>query len=1386
MGRLSKRTVRKSVTLGQVVSLEDRVVPATAFALLPSNSLISFSTENPGAINPPVAVTNLGAGENLVGIDFRPQNGQLYGLATTGTGSVRLYAISQRTGFATPLSAPVQFDNIVATVSTPVPITGTAFGFDFNPVVDRIRVTTDTGFNFRMNPNTGALIDFGGDATDGVQPDTAINGGVGGPVGADAAGYTNSFPNATLTSLYHLDATTNTLFEQAPPNSGTATEVLTVTLNGAPLDFTAVNGFDIPSSVAITAANPDAVGRSFASLTTATTGTRLYGIELSTGVATDLGPIADGTVPYNGLAIQNDLGGVPTIALSADGTQLVRSNTATPGTFATVAVGALTVGEVLVAIDFRPQNGQLFGLGIDATNDRGTLYRIDPQTGAVTPIGAGTGLIAYTTDGTVAVDLPAATAGYGFDFNPTVDRIRITAGGGFNARANPNTGAAVDGNNGGAAMSVIGDNPDGPINSTGVGGPTSATAAAYTNSFGQPLAPPGLTSLYHLDEVTNTLFEQSPPNSGTAAEVLTVTLGGATLDFTAVNGFDIAPGVAITTANPDAVGRSFAALTVGGVAGLYSIELSTGVATFLGPVSAALVGGSGGLTVSDTPTGEVAFSAPTFVVAENGTATVTLTRTGGSSGAFTVNVAATGGTATPVTDFGTVPTTVTFADGQTTATFTLPIVADTLIEGDETIVLTLSAPTNGAVLAAQATTTLTITDDDFAGTVQFSSATYSGAEGVPTAIVTLTRTGGTAGTVTVLVSATGGTATIGSDFTGVPATVTFLDGQTTATLTLPILDDATLEGDETATLTLSAPTGGATLGAVAVATLTITDNDVAGTVQFSSATYSGAEGVPTATVTLTRTGSTAGTVTVSVNATGGTANSSDFTGVPTAVTFLDGQATATVVLTIVDDIIVEGVETATLTLSAPTGGATLGTQATTALTITDNDVTGTVQFSSATYSGAEGVPTATVTLIRTGSTAGTVTVTVSATGGTANSSDFTGVPTTVTFLNGQTTATVVLTILDDATVEGIETATLTLSTGNATLGTLSAATLTITDNDVTVIPPSVPTGPFLVGGQVSGNARLITGSGGSFSLGGTIGFPGLSGVTRVAVGDLNGDGTPDYIGGAAPGGPSRVVAIDGRSNAVLFSIDVFEASFTGGVFVAVGDLTGDGRAEVVVTPDQGGGPVVVIYSGAGVPLTRFFGIDDAGFRGGARAAVGDLNGDGRADLTVVAGFGGGPRVALFNGRTVFDPLAAVVGAQPPKLRPDFFVFEQTLRNGVFVASGDLNNDGAAELIVGGGPGGGPRVLALNGRDLTRDGSINEVANFFSGDSSTRGGVRLAVRDANGDGRPDLITGSGDSLPGRVRVYNGTSFPAANGVEPAGFQELIPFDDATLLNGVFVG
>ncbi len=1405
-------------------SLEGRDVPATAFSLLPPNSLVAFDTANPAAANAPIAITGLGTGENLVGIDFRPQNGQLYGLATDGAGSVRLYAISQRTGTATPLTAaPVQFSTVAAGVTTPTPITGVNFGFDFNPTVDRIRVVTDDGFNFRLNPNTGALVDNDNDPTNGVQPDGDIgNAGSTVTTGADGAAYTNNSPNATATTQYTLDSVSNTLFIQNPPNSGDQTNPLPVTLNGAPLDFTGVNGFDIPAGVDVATSNTAATGRAFAALTTATTGTRLYGIELSTGVATDLGPVAGGTTPANGLAIQSEQPGTgtagnPLIAFSQGGfgAVLARFNSATPGTTTNGLINGLQNGETLVGIDFRPATGQLFGLGINDTANTGTLYLVDPQTGptgtpSVTPVGT-VGGVAFVDAAGAAVDLPAASAGYGFDFNPTVDRIRVTTGTGLNFRLNPNTGAAVDGN-----TTTAGTNPDANITGSGSAG---VTAVAYTNSFGQPLAAAGqpaigTTTQYTLDSATDTLFIQNPPNTGTQTNPRPVTVGGVALDFTEVNGFDIPAGVRTDTSNAGVTsGFGFAGLTVGGTTSLYRIDLTTGAATNLGAFDTGF-SPLGGLAAGDAPTGTVAFSAATFTVTENGgTATITLTRTGGSTGALTVNVAATGGTATGGTDFGPVPATVTFADGQTTATVVIPITDDNLNEPNETVVLTLTNPTNGAVLGAQTTTTLTITDNDPApaGTIQFAAAAATATENSGSIVLTLTRTGGTTGAVTVMVEATGGTATSGSDFTGVPATVTFADGQTTATLTLPILDDTAVEGDETAILTLSAPTGGAVLGTQTTTTLTITDNDTvptAAVVQFAAPTFPVAENAGTATVILTRTGGTTGAVTVTVMVTGGTAsNGTDFGPVPMTVTFADGQTSATLAIPITNNTMFgppsRSVE---LTLSAPTGGATLGTQATTTLLIFDDDTiappvptVGAVQFGAATYTGAEGGGSIAVTLTRTGGTTGALTVSVTATGGTATSgTDFTGVPATVTFAAGQTTATLVIPVLDDTTAEGTETVTLALSgpTGGATLGTQTTTTLTITDNDVVTRPGVSVTAPFLAGGPVGGAARLLTGTGGTFALGSTVTFPGITGNARVAVADINGDGTPDYVGGAGPGGASRVVVIDGKSNTVLASFDAFEAAFNGGVFVAAGDIDGDGRAEVVVTPDQGGGPVVAIYRGSALAagatgeaaqIVRFFGIEDPAFRGGARAALGDITGDGRADLVVSAGFLGGPRVALFDGASL------TAGGTPVKLVGDFFAFEDTLRNGSFVAAGDITGDGRADLIFGGGPGGGPRVRVFDGAALLAAGPFGRLdaipaaqrANFFAGDSNLRGGVRVAAHDADGnaDNRAELLVGSGEGESSRVRLYRSANL--LTNATPTADQEFDPFG-AVQTNGVFVG
>jgi hypothetical protein len=340
------------------------------------------------------------------------------------------------------------------------------------------------------------------------------------------------------------------------------------------------------------------------------------------------------------------------------------------------------------------------------------------------------------------------------------------------------------------------------------------------------------------------------------------------------------------------------------------------------------------------------------------------------------------------------------------------------------------------------------------------------------------------------------------------------------------------------------------------------------------------------------------------------------------------------------------------------------------------------------------------------------------------------------------------------------------------------------------------TSPLGVSGEANGTAQLLLpGGSGQYVIAPVAAvapFGGIGANVRTAFGDVDGDGIADTVVVSGPGAPTRFAVVSGADNSTLLVPPTapFPGSedFAGGGFAAASDLDGDGRAEIVISPDLGGGPRVTIFSrnpdGTLAFRASFLGIDDLNFRGGARVALGDVNGDGTPDLAVAAGFLGGPRAALFDGTTLFTT--------PTRLINDFFAFPEdaeTLRNGAYVALGDVDGDGFADAVFGGGPGGAPRVFILGG-DRLRSGDLpgalaSPIANFFvAGNVSDRGGVRVAAKDADGDSRADVATGSGEGVPSRVRVYLGSSF--AGPAEPASFQDVSVLGGIVLAEGVFVG
>ncbi|MBC6698468.1 DUF4394 domain-containing protein [Hymenobacter puniceus] len=549
---LNRRMLGLTVGLGLLGTVAAQA--QTVYGINRASNQLIVSSFAGGGVPTFLPITGVTAGQTIVGLDSRPATGELFALGYTGSGTAQLYSISKTTGAATAVGGP-----------QPLALgSGTeGIGFDFNPTVDRIRVTSLAGGNFRLNPNNGTVA-----ATDG-----SLNLPSGTPAVGSVA-YTNSFIGTATTTLYDIDESRSTLYTQNPPNNGALVTPTPITRNALPLlaagDQTDLDIYTDPAS------------RTQLALLTVTRFTNnipqtiFYTLDLASGNASLL------MTGQAGLAVDDIAFNIDRTAPAPSGQLLYALNTNntlisfysnTPGyILAATPLSGLTAGQTLVGTDFRPNNGQYIGLGYDATTTgpNTQLYSIVPATGVATPVGPA-----------IRLELGGPSDNIGFDFNPTVDRIRVVSTNRADFRLNPNNGALAA--------------TDGPL-TYAAGDPNAGTAprigtVGYTNSYVGSTA----TVLYDIDEALNVLATQNPPNAGTLNTIgnntgLALNPANALADLDIFFDQSTSTNRAFLTANPNGQATS----------NLYTLDLGTANPTLVGAIGlgipvrdvAALIGGA--------------------------------------------------------------------------------------------------------------------------------------------------------------------------------------------------------------------------------------------------------------------------------------------------------------------------------------------------------------------------------------------------------------------------------------------------------------------------------------------------------------------------------------------------------------------------------------------------------------------------------------------------------------------------------------------------------------------------------------------------------------------------------------------------------------------------
>ncbi|MDM8527234.1 Calx-beta domain-containing protein [Anaerolineales bacterium HSG24] len=442
------------------------------------------------------------------------------------------------------------------------------------------------------------------------------------------------------------------------------------------------------------------------------------------------------------------------------------------------------------------------------------------------------------------------------------------------------------------------------------------------------------------------------------------------------------------------------------------------------------------------------FVQPTFSVVEgDAVATIRVKLAFSSHGTVSVDYTTQDGTAVAGQDYTLTQGQLVLNAGQTEASFTVPILNDSLDEGQESVTLLLSNPV-GVSIGTPNPASLLISDDDSTPTLQFSQPTYLAQEGIGTAIITMTLSAPSGLVITGSYNTVDDTAIAGLDYIAHQGQVTFLPGQTVQTDTVLLIDNNLPEPDRNFIVNLT-NIENAQFGSPNPAQVVIRSDDLP-EIAFVQPIYSAMENVGQAMITVTLSTTVGHNVSVADEIGNGTATvGSDYIATTGRLTIPAGQTEASFAITVIDDDLQETDETIQLSLTQP-DGAILGPLDAATLTILDDDGPPRVEFIQATYSIDEQTGLASIPVTLRTPSGLPVSVDYQTHDGTAFAgSDYTATAGTLTFAPNQTRLTITIPIIDDLLDEATELFQISLTNPvSAIFGSITTTTISILDNDL--------------------------------------------------------------------------------------------------------------------------------------------------------------------------------------------------------------------------------------------------------------------------------------------------------------------------------------------------